>query len=295
MKAVADAQAAQRSLDPSSVPGLAEAKRMLQVIGARMEGNDYTRLKWRREIFSLVPVYGAPALWITVAPSDIHSPLLVYFGGKDIKLPLHGPDVDAKLPGYRQRLSFIARDPVASAEYFAVVAQAFLRCLVGLNQHTVPEEQRLGVFGEVSTFYSTVEAQGRGSLHMHLLVWLRYCPSPEELERRLSDPALSKTIFQYLQDIICETEAPMHLFGESSAADSKSADADNDAAMNPASAPAAGSTPRLDVAKSLEAYKSHLEVCTFNLREPFIETTMFARKRTSSGLRSRTSWPLKSR
>ena len=36
-------------------------------------------------------------------------------------------------------------------------------------------------------FFGTVECQGRGSLHLHMLVWLAGFPSPAELMRRINE------------------------------------------------------------------------------------------------------------
>ena len=38
-----------------------------------------------------------------------------------------------------------------------------------------------GLFGHCSAYYAMVEAQGRGTLHCHMLVWLEENPSPQQL------------------------------------------------------------------------------------------------------------------
>ncbi|KAH6899545.1 hypothetical protein BKA70DRAFT_1046900, partial [Coprinopsis sp. MPI-PUGE-AT-0042] len=38
-----------------------------------------------------------------------------------------------------------------------------------------------GLYGKSKAYYTTVEAQGRGTLHLHMLVWLEGHPSPDEL------------------------------------------------------------------------------------------------------------------
>lgn len=44
-----------------------------------------------------------------------------------------------------------------------------------------------GVFGEADTYYGTVESQGRLTLHLHLLIWLKGSISPAEIRRRIRD------------------------------------------------------------------------------------------------------------
>ncbi len=40
-----------------------------------------------------------------------------------------------------------------------------------------------GIFGEVAAYFGTVEAQGQGTLHLHMLVWLKNTPTTDELEQ----------------------------------------------------------------------------------------------------------------
>ncbi len=42
-----------------------------------------------------------------------------------------------------------------------------------------------GVFGRVRAYFGAVEAQGRGSLHLHMLLWLANVPTWEEMLKRL--------------------------------------------------------------------------------------------------------------
>lgn len=43
----------------------------------------------------------------------------------------------------------------------------------------------MGVLGRVKAYYGVVEAQGRGSLHVHMLLWLENAPSPSDMLSRL--------------------------------------------------------------------------------------------------------------
>ena len=38
----------------------------------------------------------------------------------------------------------------------------------------------MGIFGYVGGYFGVVEAQGRGSLHVHMLLWLKYAPNADE-------------------------------------------------------------------------------------------------------------------
>ncbi|KAJ6573694.1 hypothetical protein B0H10DRAFT_1645672, partial [Mycena sp. CBHHK59/15] len=41
-----------------------------------------------------------------------------------------------------------------------------------------------GILGVVKAYYSCVEAQGRGTLHCHMVVWLEGGLNPDEIKKR---------------------------------------------------------------------------------------------------------------
>ncbi|KIY65051.1 hypothetical protein CYLTODRAFT_357474 [Cylindrobasidium torrendii FP15055 ss-10] len=62
---------------------------------------------------------------------------------------------------------------------------------------------RRGIFGRVKAYYGVVEAQARGSLHIHILVWLEGAPSPLDLQTRCQQDALFRgRMFTWLESII---------------------------------------------------------------------------------------------
>jgi hypothetical protein len=63
-----------------------------------------------------------------------------------------------------------------------------------------------GLFGHCKAYYSMVEAQGRGTLHCHMLIWLDGNPSPQELRDRMTmDTFFKENRFTWLESIIkCE-------------------------------------------------------------------------------------------
>ncbi|KAF8143075.1 hypothetical protein K438DRAFT_2110948, partial [Mycena galopus ATCC 62051] len=63
-----------------------------------------------------------------------------------------------------------------------------------------------GLFGHCSAYYGMVEAQGRGTLHCHMLVWIEDNPSPQELRDCMRcDAVFQGEMFTWLESIIsCE-------------------------------------------------------------------------------------------
>ncbi len=45
-----------------------------------------------------------------------------------------------------------------------------------------------GLYGDTNAYYGTVEQQGRLTLHLHMLLWLKGALRPEEIRRKLLDP-----------------------------------------------------------------------------------------------------------
>lgn len=61
----------------------------------------------------------------------------------------------------------VAANPVACAKFFHLMVNAFLEKIVGLNS-PLP-----GIFGPIESHFGTVEEQGRLTLHLHLLLWVK--------------------------------------------------------------------------------------------------------------------------
>ncbi|KAJ3720729.1 hypothetical protein DFJ43DRAFT_960931, partial [Lentinula guzmanii] len=63
-----------------------------------------------------------------------------------------------------------------------------------------------GVFGKVSVYYGVVEAQGRGTLHLHLLIWLKHGLSPLDIKHRYdNDPVWAKKLLNWYDDVFSQS------------------------------------------------------------------------------------------
>ncbi|KAJ7215440.1 hypothetical protein GGX14DRAFT_359631 [Mycena pura] len=85
--------------------------------------------------------------------------------------------------------------------------KAFISCLLKYD----PKQRDLegGVFGVVKGYYGCVEAQGRGTLHCHMLVWIEGGLNPNEIKRRvLEDPEFQHRLITYLEDSISNSIPP---------------------------------------------------------------------------------------
>ncbi|KAF8067830.1 hypothetical protein FPV67DRAFT_1360480, partial [Lyophyllum atratum] len=79
--------------------------------------------------------------------------------------------------------------------------KAFVYALLGWRPTS--DQATAGVLGHVNGYYGCVEAQGRGTLHVHFLIWVTGSLDPDDLKQRLvDDPEFKTRLFTYLDDAI---------------------------------------------------------------------------------------------
>ena len=178
----------------------------LRVINARLPLTRSSKIRSKEEMYSLMLALGAPDLFVTVNPCDVHSPLLCTLAGVKLKL-FENTGLYGNLPTATQRALLAAQHPYEAARFAYAILQAFCRALLGFGS---PDDAPLGVFGKVQAYYLVPEEQGRGALHFHGTVWLANKPPPAEFEHLLkTDTAFQKRILRYLESIINNEEAAL--------------------------------------------------------------------------------------
>lgn len=60
--------------------------------------------------------------------------------------------------------------------------KAFIKTILAFDPKQEDEEG--GALGIVKAYYRTVEAQGRGSLHCHMMVWITGALNPNEIKAK---------------------------------------------------------------------------------------------------------------
>ncbi|THG94143.1 hypothetical protein EW026_g7271 [Hermanssonia centrifuga] len=85
-----------------------------------------------------------------------------------------GPDKDC-------RACNIAGDPYGAAKFFHFTINAILETLLQVKVTKYQVKAEPGIFGKVAAYFGTVKAQGCGTLHLHMLIWLKDTPTPAEL------------------------------------------------------------------------------------------------------------------
>ncbi|KAJ7304795.1 hypothetical protein DFH08DRAFT_918689 [Mycena albidolilacea] len=75
------------------------------------------------------------------------------------------------------------------------MSESFIKNVLGVGA------DRPGLYGETDAYYGTVEQQGRLTLHMHMLIWIKSALSPLEIRNRLLNPdqQFQKDLVAYLE------------------------------------------------------------------------------------------------
>mgnify|MGYP002394089447 FL=1 len=162
--------------------------KQIKTVGGNVMGSAYSRTALRTQIHALTFNQGLPSIFMTINPADIHSRVILYFAGINLDLDNILPEI---IPSTYERAQIIAQHPVACARFFNQLISSIL--------HSMIEK---GVLGPVKAYYGTVENQGRGSLHLHILIWLDHDLTPAQLKESVRDENFRNGLLAYLEDII---------------------------------------------------------------------------------------------
>lgn len=173
----------------------------LQQSTSNLLGSDGHRRQLRFEGQAYTLSFGPPLIFVTPNVADTKQMLLLVVQGEEFKLQT---PVDATCRDMAERL---ARDPVGQVLVFELMIRLFFEYVLGCDPHAVGwrrgecagqraparrfglrfDGHRIGMCGKVAAAFGPIEAQGRGSLHPHILVWLLLNDVRETLEMLLKD------------------------------------------------------------------------------------------------------------
>src|SRR6267378_1215439 len=162
----------------------------LDRIGGHVKGSITSKKYMRNEIWSLISFRGAPSWYITLSPADNKHPISLYYADTKEEFT---PIIRSK----SEKDCLIADNPVASARFFHFMIQAFIKHVLGVDA------DHSGLYGDTSSYYGTVEQQGRLTLHLHMLLWIRGALTPQEIRDQIMDPEsdFQKKMVEYLESV----------------------------------------------------------------------------------------------
>ncbi|PPQ74673.1 hypothetical protein CVT26_005519, partial [Gymnopilus dilepis] len=167
-----------------------------------LPGSNGYKMNMRRNVKAIINGRGAPTLFLTLNPSDVHNPIVRILGGgfEDIDVMLDGED----LQSWRRKV-YAAKNPAACAKFFDLMISTFIDVVLKYGQ------DKPGIYGYCEAYYGVVEAQGKGTLHLHMLVWLRGHISPQQLQEQLrTSPEYKERFIKWLESIVMNEFPTLH-------------------------------------------------------------------------------------
>lgn len=181
---------AEKTYDAKANKTISKLVNHIKTVGGRVMGSTYSRMTLRTKIHSLIFNQGLPSIFLTLNPADVHSPVALYFAG--VKLDLDNIKPELLVDTYK-RAEIIASHPVATAKFFHVLITSILDTMI-----------TGGVLGPIKAYFGTVESQGRGSLHLHMLIWIDHDLKPANMKEKIQNRDFCEKLIAYLEDIIKE-------------------------------------------------------------------------------------------
>ena len=175
--------------------------RKLQLISAKSMCSVQSRQSYRSEVISMVVRYNVPCWYITLNPNDVNSLLALKYVIPDFKYGTerdeHGnvikyTDAMGLLENVSKRMEAIGSDPVGCVKYFRKIVSLILKCLFGCGDDLKCESNEIGILGKVAAYWGAIENQGRGTLHIHMLIWLHGTPSIEAFRKSMNEDLMER-------------------------------------------------------------------------------------------------------
>jgi len=186
--------------------GRRHAKRLLRLVWAAAsayDGSNEQRAAYRQETYAMCNHFGLPQVFFTFSPNDIGSATLWYYAG------VIGGDIFTSfnvghLLSKSERFRTLARDPVAGARFFRRLTDIVVDTLIGWCSARGRPLARGGAFGRCKGFYGAIEAQARGSPHIHMLIWLiGHAPSAKEFTKLLrNEDRFRRNWWAWAEDLV---------------------------------------------------------------------------------------------
>jgi len=187
---------------PFSNPTVKALRNQLSTVRAKVMGTDESRIKIRGQIRGMNIMKGPPSLWITINPLDMGDPIAQVLVGEQIDLDSFEHTAG---PNSEQQNLNIAHDPFAVAKFFHFVIGTILEELFGIKGYSNGSHVRRTnrIFGKVASYVGTVEAQGQGTLHLHIVVWLVGALTHVQMKEALKSETFRVKVKNYIKANIC--------------------------------------------------------------------------------------------
>ena len=188
---------------------LRSALSSMQRCTAGILGSNGHRKLLQREGVAYTLRFGPALVFLTPNLADTKQPLLLVVQGEEFYFGEREADLNRS---YKEMVERLARDPVGQTIVFELMIRLFFIHVLGLRRDTVGWRRgaaRTGqgprffdgyaadfleesTVGPVAAAFGPIEAEGRGSLHPHILVWLVLMSMQELLSTLMGNRAAFK-------------------------------------------------------------------------------------------------------
>ena len=172
-------------------PAILKLERQVQIVAAQTPHSFARCAEQAIHIKALMISDGMLVLWITLNPSDLQCFLVLILAGVQCEDSRNSNTADAFAR------ATATMNPIVVAQFFETIC-------TGIFEHLLAAGSKDGgLLGPVSTYFGTVETNGRGMLHLHCLVWLRGAFHLSEIRNRLcSDTEYAAKMVEFVDNII---------------------------------------------------------------------------------------------
>lgn len=168
----------------------------VKLVMSTVPGSSSSRVAMRNQIRVLTMSEGVPSFFVTINPSDVYSPVVRLLAGDGIDIDELLPE---QAPEFLAQSALVARNPIVAAKFFNIFMKAFIKEVLGWKSLDGDLKTNGGVLGKVKAYYGCVEAQGRGSLHCHMLIWIAGALNPNQIRDRIIEAPNSNFVQHLLQ------------------------------------------------------------------------------------------------
>ena len=204
-----------------------DALNMMQMASAHVLGTDGHRRLCRHEGNAYTVLFGPPLIFCTPNVADGKQCLLLVAQNEKVFLDYTLDEQDV-IPKYRDMMVRLAKDPVGQTQVFHLIMRLFFQHVLGVRPECIESRRGAkrsnprewctdgmaasactpGLFGPIAAFRGEIEAQGRGSLHPHILVWLVMFSVAQVVETlHLNPEGFQRNIFAWMKESVAAVES----------------------------------------------------------------------------------------
>ena len=172
---------------------------------SKMWSHNQERFLVRKHAFALCETFGQPTIFLTLNPDDVGSCYVQHYCGNGtleefIRHMGNHPSKDH---------SAVSNNAHATAKFFDTLVNNFIEGILGFD---AKDPHKQGLFGPCVAYLGAVETQGRGSLHLHTLIWVGGFPKiTEDFKRRCLDKEFISKLSEYARDITMKADFPIKI------------------------------------------------------------------------------------